>query len=268
MLLVSLPFAVTLVAPLQLKLEPGAAPASLTVSAAASTHLRLWCSAGELSHAQANGGGQFSARWNPPAGGKPTFAVLAAWDDDSGEAATATVTLIARTEIPVETEAGAQVVAVVHGRRSTARANASGHARVPAWVWPGDRTATVTALDAAGNGTTSEVALALAPPDVVFLLAPAALVPGEPVRVYAFASGTAAPQLTATGATLSSIVSRPGVATAMLRARADATLTATAGGDHAQQQIRAATVTPPPARSLELIAQPPLPKWAQPKPPR
>ncbi|MGZ3440285.1 MAG: hypothetical protein ACXVDD_12255 [Polyangia bacterium] len=269
MLIALLPFAVTLVvAPLQLKLEPGAAPASVTVSAAAATHLLLWCSTGELSHAQALGDGQFSARWTPPSGGKPTFAVLAAWDDESGEAATATVTLIARTEIPVETEAGAQVVAVVHGRRSTAHANASGHARVPAWVWPGDRTATVTALDAAGNSTTSEVALELPPPDGVFLLAPAELVPGQPVRVYAFASGTATPQLTATGATLSQVASRPGVTTALVRARAAATLVATAGADHAQQLLRAATVTPPPERAIDLIAQPPLPKWAQPKPPR
>jgi hypothetical protein len=263
-----LPLAVTLVvAPAQLKLEPGGAPATVTVTATAEARVRLWCSAGELAHAQALGDGRFSARWTPPAAGKPTFAVLAAWDDDSGEAATATVTLIARTEIPVETEAGAQVVAVVHGRRSTARANATGHARVPAWVWPGDRTATVTALDAVGNGTSSEVALELPPPDGVFLLAPAELVPGQPVRVYAFATGAATPQLAATGGSLTSVESRAGVATAMLRARADATLTATVGADHAQQLIRAATVTPPPERSIELIAQPTLPKWAQPKAP-
>ncbi|MCU1277333.1 MAG: hypothetical protein JWM53_879, partial [bacterium] len=72
------PFAVTLiVAPAQLKLEPGAAPATVTVSAPAATHLLLWCSAGELSRAQALGDGRFVARWTPPAAGRPTFAVLA-----------------------------------------------------------------------------------------------------------------------------------------------------------------------------------------------
>ena len=103
--------------------------------------------------------------YTPPVAGKPTYAVIAAWDEESGEAGAATLVLIGHTEIPVETDPGAQVVALIHGRRSTARANGAGHARILAWVWPGERTATVTALDAAGNATTgNEVALELPPP--------------------------------------------------------------------------------------------------------
>lgn len=268
-MLALLPIAVTLVvAPAQLKLEAGAAPATVTVTASAVTRLRLWCSTGELSRPQPLGDGRFAARWTPPPAGKPTFALLAAWDDESGEAATATVTLIGRTEIPVETEPGAQVVAVVHGRRSSARANGVGRARVPAWVWPGDRTATVSAVDAAGNAATSEVPLELPPPDGVFVLAPDELAPGQPVRVYAFATGTATPQLAAGGeASLAAVESKPGVVTALLHARGETTLTATAGSERVQQHIGVATVTPPPDRSIELIAQPALPRWAQPKPP-
>ena len=261
----ALPLAVTLVvAPAQLKMESGAAPATVTVTAPPSAHLRLWCSAGEVSRAQPLGGGRFSASWAPPVGGKPTYAVLAAWDEDSGDAATATVVLLARTEIPVETEAGAQVVAVVHGHRSTAHANAAGHARVLAWVWPGDRTATVTATDAAGNATTSEVPLELPPPDAVFLLAPAQVAVGQPVRVWAVATSGATPQLAASGGALSSLALRPGVTSAVLRARGDVVLTATAGYDRVQQKIAAAKVTPPPERSIAL-APPPAPPLVAPR---
>jgi len=264
----ALPLAVTLVvAPAQLKMESGAAPATVTVTATASARLRLWCSAGEVSRAQELGDGRFSASYTPPVGGKPTYAVLAAWDEESGEAATATVVLVARTEIPVETEPGALVVVVAHGRRSTAHANAAGHARVPAWVWPGDRAATVTASDAAGNASTNEVPLELPPPDGVFLLAPAQVAAGQPVRVWAFATSATTPQLAATGGSLSSLALRPGVTSAMLRARHDVTLTATAGADRVQQHILTATVTPPPERSIALGAPPPLPSWAQSHPP-
>lgn len=262
----ALPLAITLVvAPAQLKIESGAAPATVTVAAPASSRLRLWCSTGELSRVQTLDDGRFGATYTPPPSGKPTYAVVAAWDEESGEAATATLTLTARTEIPVETEAGAQVVAIVHGRRSTARANAAGHARVPAWVWPGDRTATVTATDAAGNATTNEVALELSPPDGVFVLAPAHVAAGQPVRVWGFATGGATPQLAVDGGgVLSSLALRPGVTSATLRLRADTTLAATAGSERAQQRIALAPATAPPERSIALGTPPPLPKWAQP----
>ncbi len=273
--LAALPMVVAIVvAPMQLKMEAGTPPATVTVTAPGASHLRLWCSTGALGRAQPIGAasdGRFAVSWTPPASGKPTFAVLAAWDPDSGEAATATVTLAGRTEIPVETEAGALVTATVHGRRSTARANAAGHARVTAWAWPGDRTATVTATDAAGNATSSEVALELPPPDGVFLLAPAEAAAGQPVRVWAFASNAAAvPELAATGASLSSLERQPGATSATLYARVDGevTLTATAGDDHAVQRIRVAATTPPPERSIELAfgPLPELPPWAQQRP--
>ncbi|HEX6835430.1 MAG TPA: hypothetical protein VF334_02600, partial [Polyangia bacterium] len=136
-----------------------------------------------------------------------------------------------------------------------------------AWVWPGDRAVTVTASDAAGNASTNEVPLDLAPPDGVFLLAPAQLAAGQPVRVWAFATSATTPQLSAAGGSLSSLALRPGVTSAMLRARRDVTLTATAGRDRVQQRIVAATVTPPPERSIALGAAPPLPSWAQSHPP-
>ena len=221
MSLVALPLVVTIVvAPAQVKMEAGAPPATVSVTAPGAGELRLWCSAGTLGRAGAIGaGGRRALRRElarRPAAGKPTFAVLAAWDEISGEAATATVTLIGRTEIPVETEAGALVTATVHGRRSTARANDAGHARVPAWVWPGDRAATVTATDAAGNATTSEVALELPPPDGVFLLAPAEVAAGQPVRVWAFATSAATPELAAAGGALASVERHPGVTAATL----------------------------------------------------
>ncbi|HEY2746026.1 MAG TPA: hypothetical protein VGL86_15430 [Polyangia bacterium] len=272
--LAALPLVVSIVvAPAQLKMEAGAAPATVTVSAPGATHLRLWCSTGAIGRAQPIGAaseGHFAASFTPPPSGKPTFAVLAAWDEDSGEAATATVTLIGRSEIPVETEAGALVTATVHGRRSTARANAAGHARVPAWVWPGDRAATVSASDAAGNVTTSEVPLELPPPDGVFLLAPAEVAAGQPVRVWAFASSAVVPELAASGASLSSVERGPGATAATLVARAsnDVALTATAGNDHAARQIRVATATAPPEGSIELVfgPLPELPPWAQQRP--
>jgi hypothetical protein len=260
----ALPLAITLVvAPAQLKMDAGATPATVTVTAAGATRLRLWCSLGEVSRVQKLGDGVFRASFTPPASGKPTYAVLAAWDEESGEAATATVPLLARTEIPVETEAGAQVAAVVHGRRSTAHANRSGQARVPAWVWPGDTTAMVTATDSAGNATTNEVALELPPPDGVFLLAPSEVAAGQPVRVWAFATGGVTPQLSASGATLSSATPKPGATSALLRTWGPVTLTATAGGDRVQQRIRVAAVTPPPERSVALGEPPPLPDWAK-----
>ncbi|HXU73767.1 MAG TPA: hypothetical protein VN947_30820 [Polyangia bacterium] len=236
----ALPLVITLVvAPAQLKMEADAAPATVTVTVTSpgAPHLRLWCSAGTLSPAPPRQGGRFTVRYTPPAAGKPTYAVLAAWDEASGEAATATVTLIGRTEIPVETEGGALVTAVVRGHRSTAHANPTGHARVPAWVWPGDRTATVIATDAAGNATSSEVALDLPPPDGVFLLAPQSLTTEEPVRVWAFAPAGVTPELAATGASLSSVERRPGATAAMLEPHGEVTLTATAGGDRATQRI-------------------------------
>lgn len=224
------------VAPAQLKIDAATPPALVTVTAARPP--RLWCSTGTLSPLEPRGAGRFEARFLPPATGRPAVALLAALDDEAGEAATATVALAARTEIPVDTEPGAQVVALLHGRRSTARANGAGHARVVAWVWPGERSATVTALDAAGNATTREVALELPRASGLFLRAPPAAAAGAPVRVWAFAAGGAAPSLAVSGGALGDVVARAGVATAIVRACSDVTVTATAADEHVEQRIR------------------------------
>jgi hypothetical protein len=113
--------------------------------------------------------------------------------------------------------------------------------------------------------TTNEVPLELPPPDGVFLLAPAEAAAGQPVRVWAFASSSALPELAAPGASLSSIERQPGATAATLRIEAETTLTAIAGGDRATQRIRVAATTPPPEHSIELAfgPRPELPEWAQ-----
>lgn len=225
------------VAPAQLRLD-AAAPPTATVTVTASRAPRLWCSTGTLTPLEARGGDRFVARWTAPAETRPTVAMMAAIDDDAGEAATAEVQLGARSEIPVDTEPGAQVVVTMHGRRTTAHANAAGKARVLAWVWPGERTATVTALDAAGNATTHEVTLELARAPRVFLLAPAAAAPDAPVRIWAFAVGGATPAVDGGGATLATVSERPSVATLVLSARADVTVSASAGDERVSRAIR------------------------------
>src|SRR6185312_451915 len=102
----------------------------------------------------------------------------------------------------------------------------------------------------------SEVPLELPPPDAVVLLAPAQVAVGQPVRVWAVATSGATPQLAASGGALSSLALRPGVTSAVLRARGDVVLTATAGHDRVQQKIAAAKVTPPPERSIALAPAP------------
>jgi hypothetical protein len=250
----SLLLAITIaVAPAQLRIETTAPTGRVTVSAPGAQRLRLWCSVGDVSAPEVLGEGRFGATYLPPPTGMPTYAVVAAWDEDSGEAAAATVALAARTEIPVETEAGAQVMVVIHGRRTSARANAAGHARVLAWVWPGERVAAVTAVDAAGNATTTEVPIDVAQPARVFLLAPAQVAAATPARVYAFATGGATPTLAAPGARLERLDARPGVASAELNARQDLTLTAAVGDERVRQPIHVAKAAPPPARSIALM---------------
>ena len=177
------------------------------------------------------------ADYRPPATGAPGYALLAAWNDATGEATATTLPLGARTEIPVDTEAGAQVVALIHGRRTTARADGTGHARLLAWVWPGERAATVTALDAAGNGTTTELSIDVPKPPGVFLLTPAEVAPDVPARVFAFTVGAAVPALAAPGASMT-VAARPGLASAQLRTLVDVTVTASAGDEQVQRLVR------------------------------
>jgi len=200
------------------------------------------------------GGDRYRATFTPPSAGKPTRALVAAWDEDSGEVATALVALAARIEIPVETDAGARVVVTLHGRRSTARADSSGHARVVAWVWPDEERATVTATDAAGNATTNEIALDVGRPEALFVLAPAALAAGDEARVYAFTVAGAVPQLTASSGRLAPERARDGVAAARLSARGEVTLVAAAGEARVQRRIPQAVATLPPEHSVALAS--------------
>lgn len=242
------------VAPLQLKMDAPPPTASVTVSAPGAARLRLWCSAGELSRAVALGDDKYGATYTPPPGGKPSYVVVATWDEESGEAATVTLALAARSEIPVETDPGAQVLVMVHGRRSTARANAAGHARVLAWVWPGETVATVTATDAAGNATTHDVALETARADALFVVAPVQVVAGEPVRVYAFSAGAVVPRLAISTGALSGVRERPGVGSALLATASEVTVVAVAGEERALERVRVGRATVAAERSIALAS--------------
>ncbi len=228
-----------LVAATPVRIEAGAAAVHVVVNAPGVKQLRLWCSTGAISTPEATGEGRFEADYRPPATGAPGYALLAAWNDATGDATATTLPLGARTEIPIETEPGAQVVAVIHGRRTTARADAGGHARLLAWIWPGERAATVTALDAAGNGTTTELPIDVPKPPGVFLLTPAEVAPDVAARVFAFALGATVPELAAPGASMT-VAARPGLASAQLRTLVDVTVTASAGEEHVQRQVRVA----------------------------
>jgi hypothetical protein len=228
-----------LVATTPLRIVPGAPLVRVVVSAPGVKQLRLWCSTGALSSPEPAGEGRFEANYRPPATGAPGYVLLAAWNDATGEAGATTLALGGRTEIPIDTEPGAQVVAVIHGRRTTARADGIGHARVVVWVWPGEHAATVTALDAAGNGTTTELPIDVPRPPGVFLLTPAEVAPDVAARVFAFTIGTTVPELAAPGASLT-VAARPGLASAQLRTLVDVTVTATAGEEQVQRQVHVA----------------------------
>jgi hypothetical protein len=195
----------------------------VTVHAPGDAHLVLWCSMGELSAPVATGAGTFTATYRAPVTARPARALIAAWDETSGEAARTTLTLLAHVTVPVETDAGALVTLLVHGRRSWAHANGAGVARVGAWVGPDERGATVIARDAAGNVTTTEMALDLPHAAKVFVFAPDELAPGATARVFAFAVGEGAPALAVTDGTLEQAQSHAGIATAILRAPPAAT---------------------------------------------
>src|SRR5689334_3377102 len=128
-------------------MQPQATPARVVVRGLPKRvrSLHMWSSVGSVTDAQViEGGGDEGSRiealYHPPEAGAPTYAVVAAWDETSGEAGVTTVELAGRTEIPVESEPGAQVSASVGGQHATARADGRGHARVVLWVRPGEGT--------------------------------------------------------------------------------------------------------------------------------
>jgi hypothetical protein len=207
------------VQPAQLRLQAAGVTATVTVSAPADARLALWCSTGELSAPVVAGPGTFTATYRAPATGRPQRVLIAAWDERSGETARTSLALIAHVTVPVETDPGALVtLLLLHGRRTWAHANAAGVAHVGAWVGPDERTATVIARDAAGNATTTEMALDLPRAPRLFIFAPDELEPGAMARVFAFAVGEGVPALAATGGTLEQPQSRPGITTAILHA--------------------------------------------------
>jgi hypothetical protein len=232
--------------PVRLQMGAPRAQAKVVVSGlpSKSSHVRLWASLGTVSAAHATGPGQVEALYQPPAAGAPAFAVVAAWDEASGEAAVATVELEARTEIPVETEPGVQVSVAVGNHHGIAHADAKGHATALVWVAPGLRSARVTAQDAAGNATTAEVALDIPTPERVWLVErgdPA----GDSARLYAFTLQLSVPVVRAAGG-VAFISSQPGIATITVRGHGDAMVTAIVGDSVAR-------------RALHLGSPPPLP---------
>jgi hypothetical protein len=240
------------VQPAQLRLQSAGVTATVTVSAAADARLSMWCSTGELSAPVASGPGTFTATYRAPATGRPQRVLIAAWDTRSGEAARTSVALIAHVTVPVETEPGALVTLLLHGRRTWAHANAAGVAHVGAWVGPDERTATVIARDAAGNTTTTEMPLDLPRAPRLFLFAPDELAPGAAARVFAFAVGEGTPTLATTGGTLEQLQSRPGITTAILHtsstsrsggAARDMALTATIDDTTATRVVRLPAVS-------------------------
>jgi hypothetical protein len=243
------------VEPTRVTLTSPPATAQVVVDAPGARAVRLWASTGVLSAATETAPGRFTATYQAPASGPPSYAVVAAWDEAGGPAAAATIALEARIELPVETEPGAQVQAVAGGRRASARGDPGGRARVLLQVPPGVRVARVTATDRAGNATVEEVELDVPPPPTVWLVAPAEVNAGAPVRVYAFAVGGARPRVSAPGGQIE-VEAGPGVASAQLRATRDLTLTAAAGGSTATAAVH---VRRPPPSTLLVRARPPGP---------
>jgi hypothetical protein len=263
--LLSLPLALALaisVEPARLaqRTPPASARVVIEAPGVPSRALRLWASTGEVSSPRELSPGRFEASYRAPTGGPPADVVLAAWDEASGEVASTSLVLEARTELPVETEPGAQVSAAVAGRRVMVRADATGRAQLILWVPPRVRSARVTAVDAAGNATVEEVQLGMPDPVGLWIVAPDAAEPGERVRLYAFATSGARPRLSAPGARLE-VAAQPGVTMGLLEARADVTVVASLGQERATATVRvraptaaAPPLSPTPSRLVE-------PRW-------
>ena len=267
-------FALTVtVEPARLQMQAQAAPAKVVIHGLPQRTrlLHLWASVGTVSGAQtieAGGESRIEAVYQPPEAGAPTFAVIAAWDERSGEAGVATVELEGRTEIPVESEGGALVSVNVGGRKASARADAHGHARVPVWVRPGVRSARVTAVDAHGNSNAEDVPLDLPPPTRVWLVPgySGVLAVGAPVPVYAFAVAPAEPRVIAPGAKLE-VEAHPGITVARVSGSGDVVVTATIGdGGGGQAELALHLSAPPPQpREASVSVELPTPSFADPR---
>lgn len=220
------------VEPARLNLQAPPPAARVLVASSTGRAPKLWASSGELTAARALGGGRFEARYRPPASGAPGWAVVAAWDAESGEAGAATVELWARTELPVETEPGARLTVVTGSHKVNARADAQGHARVVTWVGPTVKRARITAEDAAGNTTVEEIVLDVPRPQALWLVA------DSPSRVLAFSVARVLPHVEAVGAELD-VEAQPGIAVAQVRAYGEVTLTASTDAERTTLSLAA-----------------------------
>jgi hypothetical protein len=200
--------------------------------------LHLWCSTGNISEALDLGGGKWDAIYTAPTSGRPQYAVLAAWDEDSGTATAVTVPLEGRMEFPADTDPFAQVKVEVGSHRASGHADSQGHARVTALVSPEAQTAKITAVDPAGNTTIEEVPLEAAPGGV-WLIAPGEIAEGATERVMAFASGGATIRIKVRGqGELKIIQDEPGVFVALLEAHSNVKLNAIAEPGRASAEVR------------------------------
>jgi hypothetical protein len=222
-------------------------------------HLHLWSSTGNISNPLDLGGGHWEAIYTAPHAGRPQFAVIAAWDEDSGVATAVTLPLEGRTEFPADTDPGARVQVEVGAHRGSGHADDSGHARVTTWVAPEAHTAKITAVDPAGNTTVEEVKLEPAPGGV-WLVAPPELAEGVAVRVFAFATGGAPIKLRARNGDVQVEQDEAGVLVAKVSARDHVKLVATADPGRASAELRYhPNAPPPPPRPSPAPSPAPLP---------
>jgi hypothetical protein len=160
-------------------LSLSAQPASLTLTPKASARLtlvamddkgqplpnakvRLTTSLGEVSVAKAEGKGRFTARFTPPPEHYPQVALVLAEVESNGQRfhCWLALPLLAQASLEVETKPLATVKVTIGDKTFGPRtANKAGHATVPAVVPPGIPTATVSAVDRAGNTTNKPLPL-------------------------------------------------------------------------------------------------------------
>jgi hypothetical protein len=230
------------VSPARLQIGPNKPPARISVSGlqpkkSKVAHVRVWTSLGTVSEARDGSRGDVEASYQPPIAGPPAFAVIGAWDDDTGEVAVATIELEASTEIPVETEPAARVTVSVANRRSTTRADTRGHAAAMLNVPPGVTTARVTAQDAAGNITVAEVPLDIPAPDRVWIVERAQPA-GQQAQLYAFALAPYIPEVrTRSGNARMTVSTQPGVSIVTLRGTGHVGLIANVGTFEATHEL-------------------------------
>jgi hypothetical protein len=111
--------------------------------------MRAAASSGRFAQAVVEGGQERSFQWTPPEVKHPLLAILAFWVDvprGSPEVAIVRIPLLGRTNLPVSTDPGAEVVIEIAGSRfGPVKANRRGRVAVPVEVPPGVNSARVLA---------------------------------------------------------------------------------------------------------------------------